>query len=111
MESSGYDVATVEAALEARGALLPEKINGTAMDAMYWAFCSIRACAKDDPVRAGEIANAFHNLPRTLHRGNYEQCREETIRAIHAMNASRVVAFKDQGFDLGSATSSEKSMS
>ena len=53
MECSEKKVAQIEAALDARGALLPENINHTALDAIYRAFCTIRACAHDDPRRAG----------------------------------------------------------
>lgn len=80
----------IEDTLNARGALLPENINHTALDAIYRAFCTIRACAHDDPRRAGVIANAFHNLPRVLQGADPQKCREETLRAIHSLTMPMV---------------------
>lgn len=89
MENSGNELAQVEAVLDARDALSPENINKTALDYISRAFCTIRSCAHDEPRRAGIIADAFHNLPRVLQSGNHQSCREETVRAIHILNAPK----------------------
>lgn len=94
MENSSKELAQVEAMLDARGALSPENINKTALDYIYRAFCTIRACAHDEPHRAGVIADAFHNLPRVLQGANHQACREEAVRAIHALNAPAQAATK-----------------
>lgn len=85
MENSEKKFNQVEDALDARGALLPENIKNTALDAIYRAFCTIRACAHDEPRRAGIIANAFHNLPRVLQDGDHQKLRKETLCAIHSL--------------------------
>lgn len=89
MDISGNDLIQVEALLDARDALTPNNINGTALDAMYRAFCGIRACAHDEPGKAGILADAFHNLPKLLQKGDHQACREETVRAIHALALHR----------------------
>jgi hypothetical protein len=73
--------------LDAHNALSPENINKTALEYMYRAFCTIRACVQEDPYRAGKIADAFHNLPRILQIGDHQACREETVRAVYVLNA------------------------
>lgn len=85
MENSDKKFNQVEDALDARGALLPENIKNTALDAIYRAFCTIRACAHDEPRRAGVIANAFHNLPRVLQGGDHQEIRKETLLAIQSL--------------------------
>ncbi len=88
MEKCELELAQVEAVLNARDALSPENINKTALDYIAQAFCTIRACAHDEPRRAGIIADAFHNLPKFLQSGDHQACREETVRAIHILHSS-----------------------
>ncbi len=87
MEKLREELARLEAGLDAREALSPENINSTALDIIQRAFCAIRGCAHNDPVRAGKIADAFHNLPLILQRGSHQARREETIRALHDLIA------------------------
>ena len=89
MDNILNEMKEIVAILDARNALTPENINMTALDYMYRAFCTIRACTQEDPYRAGEIADAFHNLPRILQTGNHQAIREETVRAVHVLNAPR----------------------
>lgn len=95
MDNRQKELDQVKANLDARGALSPESINSTALDAIYRAFCTIRACAHDDPRRAGIIADSFHNLPRVLQGGDHEACREETVRAIRALTAQEQEASQE----------------
>ena len=83
------ELAQLDAALDARGALTPENINQTAISYMTGAFCIIRACARQDPQRASTIADAYHNLPRALHGGDYQTLRKEVVRAVYFSRASQ----------------------
>lgn len=87
VESRNQDYADVEAVLNDRQALTDANIDRTAADAIHRAFCEIRGCVQSDPLRAGRLADAFHNLPLLLEDGSYEDVREETIRAIAVLHA------------------------
>jgi hypothetical protein len=83
------EMGEITAVLHDHDALSPESIHKTALDYLYRALCTIRACAQEDPYRAGEIADAFHNLPRILQSGDHQACRDETVRAACILKAPR----------------------
>lgn len=86
-DDKNKELTKIEAILDDLDALSPENIKATAMDAIHRPFMTIRGCAKEDPQRAGLIADAFHNLPKAVDSWSHQDCRKETVRAIHALNA------------------------